>query len=416
MSADARTAGPGSAAARHGSAPGASARSAGAGRVPVRDDLVDVIPYGAPQLDVPVRLNTNETPQPPPPAYLAAVAQRLPTLDLHRYPDRSATRLRERLAALLATASDCVWAANGSNEVLLQLFQAYGGPGRRLLLFRPGYSAHPLIARVATTEVVTHDLPDSFVLDPATAADAVARHNPDVVCVASPNNPSGIATSHAAVRALHDAGRALVILDEAYVEFDRRPDAAPPRPAAAARQPTDLEPGAIGALPLLAHLDRLVVTRTYSKAFRLAGLRLGYLVAPAWVVDDMKRVRLPYHLDTMKQAAAEVALDHRRDLLAHIPEVVAERQRVAAELAATPGVERVWPSAANFLLFRTRATDLFERLLARGVLVRDFSSRPRLEGCLRVTIGTPDENDAFLAALRAAIAERPAPDPAGDRR
>jgi histidinol-phosphate aminotransferase len=348
-------------------------------RVPVRDDLVDVTPYGAPQLDVPVRLNTNETAEPPPPGYLAAVADGIRQLELHRYPDRPATALRTALADAEGLTPDRVWAANGSNEILLQLFQAYGGPGRRLLLFRPGYSAHPLIARVAATDSVEHDLPDDFRLTPAVAAEAVERHDPHVVCIANPNNPSGVPTGLDAVRALHDAGDALVILDEAYVEF-----------------------GGTSARELLDELPRLVVSRTFSKAYRLAGLRLGYLLAHDWVIEDLRKVRLPYHLDAPKQVAGLVALQQREQLLDHVSRVAAERDRVAAELAQLDGVH-VWPSTGNFLLFRTDVDDLFDRLLGRGVLVRDFSTRPRLEGCVRVTVGTPYENDVFLEALRDAL-------------
>jgi histidinol-phosphate aminotransferase len=355
-------------------------------RVPVRPDLADVVPYGAPQLDVPVRLSTNETAEPPPAAYLAEVARRLGGLELNRYPDRPATELRRRLGAAVGLAGDRVWVANGSNEILLQLFQAYGGPGRRMLLFRPGYSAHPLIARVAGTEVVEHDLPDDFALTPEVAREAVARHDPDLVVVASPNNPSGVATPPAAVRALHDATRGLVVVDEAYVEF--------------------AEHGGSMA-PLLDDHARLVVTRTFSKAYRLAGLRLGYLLGHDWVVEDLRRVRLPYHVDALKQAAGLAALDLGDAMLTHIPEVVAERGRVAAALGELDGVDRVWPSDANFLLFRTGVAGLFDRLLDRGVLVRDFSRLPRLEGCLRVTIGTRAENDAFLTALRDALADAP---------
>ncbi len=347
-------------------------------RVPVRSDLVDVVPYGAPQLDVPVRLNTNETAEPPPPAYLEAVATAIRGLDLHRYPDRPAAALRAALAEVAGLTPDRVWAANGSNEILLQLFQAYGGAGRRMLLFRPGYSAHPLIARVSGTDVVEADLPDDFVLTPELATAAVAEHDPDLVVIASPNNPSGVATPQASIRALHEATRGLVVLDEAYVEFARD-----------GRSMADL----------LTEHPRLVVARTFSKAYRLAGLRLGYLLAHDWVVDDLRKVRLPYHLDAMKQAAGLAAIAMRPDMLTHIPVVMAERERVAAVLSQMVGVDRVWPSDANFLLLRTEVPDLFQRLLDRGVLVRDFSTRPRLEGCLRVTIGTPEENDAFLAAL-----------------
>ncbi len=269
-----------------------------------------------------------------------------------------------------------VWAANGSNEVLLQLFQAYGGPGRKMLVFRPGYSAHPLIARVAGTDCVVHDLPDDFVPTPDVARTALERHRPDIVVVANPNNPTGIAVAPETVRALHDGGSGLVVIDEAYVEF-----------------------GAESARPLLDELSRLVVTRTFSKAYRLAGLRLGYLLAHDWVVDDLLRVRLPYHLDAVKQAAALVALDLGPAMLDHIPRIVAERERLAATLRELPSVE-VYPSSANFLLFRTATEGLFHALLEREVLVRDFSSVPRLEGCLRVSVGTPKENDRFLAALR----------------
>ena len=350
------------------------------GPVPVRPDLADVTPYGAPQLDVPVRLNINETAEPPPSAYLDRVAERIRGLQLHRYPDRPATELREALASIEGLTADRVWAANGSNEVLLQLFQAYGGPGRRLLLFRPGYSAHPLIARVANTEVIEHDLPDDFQLTPDVATAAVAEHDPDIVCIANPNNPSGVPTELAAVRALHDASRGLVILDEAYVEF-----------------------GGTSGRALLDGLPRLVVTRTFSKAYRLAGLRLGYLLGHDWVIDDIRKVRLPYHLDALKQVAALTALEMRDQLLDHVDRVAAERERLAAGLRGIDGV-RVWPSTGNFLLFRTGTPDVFDRLLERGILVRDFSTRPRLEGCLRVTVGTRDENDAFLAAMHEVVA------------
>jgi histidinol-phosphate aminotransferase len=349
------------------------------GPVPVRDDLADVTPYGAPQLDVPIRLNTNETAEPPPPAYLERLAERIRGLQLHRYPDRPATAVRQALAELEGLTGDRVWVANGSNEILLQLFQAYGGPGRRLLLFRPGYSAHPLIARVASTDVVEHDLPDDFQLTPRAAADAIAEHDPDVVCIANPNNPSGVPTSLQAVRALHDAGRGLVVLDEAYVEF-----------------------GGVSAADLLDELPRLVVTRTFSKAYRLAGLRVGYLLGHRWVIDDLCKVRLPYHVDAVKQVAALTALEMRTELLEHVDRVTAERERIATGLRSIEGTQ-VWPSTGNFLLFRTGNAGLFDRLLDRGILIRDFSRRPRLEGCLRVTVGTPEENDAFLDAMREVV-------------
>jgi histidinol-phosphate aminotransferase len=351
-----------------------------AGRVPVRKDLEDVEPYGAPQLDVPVRLNTNETAEPPPAAFEAALAERLTGLGMNRYPDREMLDLRRRLGGVEQLPAERVWVANGSNEILQQLLLAYGGPDRRLLLFRPGYSMYPLLAQVTLTPVAEHDLPDDFVLTDEAARAAVEEHEPSIVFVAHPNNPTGIAAPHSAIRTLHDACDALVVVDEAYVEF-----------------------GGESVRPLLDSLPRLVVTRTFSKAYRLAGLRLGYLLGPEWLVNDVGKVRLPYHLDTLKQAAAIAALDIGAAMLDHIPLVVAERERVLATLAAMPGVE-AYPSSANFVLFRTTMSGLFDRLLERGILVRDFSALPRLDGCLRVTIGTVDENDAFLEALGALTA------------
>lgn len=365
-------------------------------RVPVRDELAAVSPYGAPQLDVPVRLNTNETAEPPPDAYLPEVARRIQQLGLHRYPDRPHTGLRAALGAPHGLGPEQVWAANGSNEVLLQLLQAYGGPRRTLLTFRPPYSMYEELARTSLTDLIEVDLDQDFVLSVEVAGRAVADHDPDVIFVASPNNPVGTLVDHDAIRTLHDRSRALVVVDEAYVEF------APPQAS---------------VVGLLDELPRLVVSRTFSKAFRLAGLRLGYLYASPWVVEDVQKVRLPYHLDALTQTAGLVALEMADSFLDHRTRTAAERDRLLAALQARDDVE-AWPSQANFLLLRTEAPDLFDRLLAHGVLVRDFSSRPRLAGCLRVTVGTPEENDAFLAALDASLAEaatgrspEPSPDP-----
>jgi histidinol-phosphate aminotransferase len=353
------------------------ASAAPAERVPVRADLTDVQPYGAPQLDVPVRLNTNETAEPPPAGYLEEVGRRIQALELNRYPDRPHRRLREALALRAGLDASRVWAANGSNEVLLQLLQAYGGPSRRALSFRPGYSMYPELCRTASTPVVEVDLDDRFELSVEVAARAVADHDPDLVLVPSPNNPVGLPVAHEVVRTLHEGSRALVVVDEAYVEF---------------------APEGTSVLDLLDELPRLVVVRTFSKAFRLAGLRLGYLLAASWVVDDVQKVRLPYHLDAIKQVAGLVALEQEAAFLDHRGRVAAERDRLAAALHEVDGIE-VFGSAANFLLLRTAEPDLFQRLLDRGVLVRDFSTHPRLEGCVRVTVGTVAENDAFLAAL-----------------
>ena len=350
-------------------------------RIPVRDDLADVVPYGAPQLDVPVRLNTNETPFRPPQAFFDLLAQRVGALDLHRYPDRRAEQLRTALGARFGLGFERVWAANGSNEILQQLLQAYGGPKRRLLVFRPGYSMYPLLAQVAGTPVATEDLEGGRHLTADLAVGAVQAHQPDLVFLSSPNNPTGIVAPLDAVRALHDNSNALIVMDEAYVEF-----------------------GGESAVALLDELPRLVVCRTFSKAWRLAGLRLGYLLAHDWVIDDLRKVRLPYHLDGLTQVAGLVALELADEVTDHIATLVAERERLVAALQTMPGLEVEAESRANFLLFRTSVPDLFDRLLQHGVLVRDFSTYPLLEGCLRVSVGTPSENDTFIDALRECLA------------
>ena len=355
-------------------------------RVPaVRGDLADVVPYGAPQLDVPVRLNTNETALPPPEAFLAELARRIGSLELNRYPDRDAVELRQALAAREGLAPERVWAANGSNEVLLQLMQAYGGPGRSALLFRPGYSMYPELCRTTATQAHTVALSDDGRLTSSQLGDAVARivaeHDPVITLLANPNNPTGALVDHGMLRALHDAVNGLLVVDEAYIEF--------------------AAPGAT-VRPLLDELPRLVVSRTFSKAFRLAGLRLGYLLAPSQVVEDLLAVRLPYHLDAITQLGGIVALEQEAAFLDHRQETADERDRVAHRLAQLDGID-VLPSAANFLLLHARRADLFDRLLERGVLVRDLLSAVGRPGTLRVTIGTPAENDAFLAALSAVL-------------
>ncbi len=349
--------------------------------VRLRDDLRDIAPYGAPQLDVPVRLNTNETATPPPDVFMHALAAQLPTLTLNRYPDRQHRDLRDRLAARVGKTGDELWAANGSNEILLQLFQAYGGPSRTLMYPHPSYSMYPELARTTLTRAVSFPLDEGYQLSKDTAAKAAESLKPDLIIVPSPNNPVGTLMSHDAIRALHDHSDALVIVDEAYIEF-------------AAKEAT--------ALPLMDSLERLVIVRTFSKAFRLAGLRLGYLIAPAFVIDDLQTVRLPYHLDAIKQLAASTAIAHEDTFLTHRRQVSDERERLTARLRDRDDVS-VYDSAANFFLLRCTTTNLFERLLEHGVLVRDFSSVEGLDGCVRVTIGTPEENDRFLHALTAVL-------------
>ncbi|HVE62326.1 MAG TPA: histidinol-phosphate transaminase [Mycobacteriales bacterium] len=356
------------------------ADSAGEGlaALPLRDDLRGLTPYGAPQLDVAVRLNTNENPYPPPPALVADLRAALTDAGggLNRYPDREATELRAALGRYLGHPTEGIWAANGSNEVLQQLLQAFGGPGRTALGFEPSYSMHRLIAQATGTGWVAVDRAEDFSLSADDAVREVEEHQPDVVFLCSPNNPTATALPADVVTAVADAAPGMVIVDEAYVEFSHFPSA-------------------VGLLP---GRPRLVVTRTMSKAFAMAGTRLGYLAADPAVVDALRLVRLPYHLSSLTQAAALVALAHADALLATVALLKSERDRVAAAVAGL-GLQVV-ASDANFVLFgRFAAGRTWQRLLDKGVLVRDVSGGRHLAGWLRVSIGTPGENDAFLAAL-----------------
>ena len=369
---------------------GAGSAAEDRGLPAVRDDLREVVPYGAPQLDVAVRLNTNETPVRPPESFVTELARRLPSLDLNRYPDRDAVALRTALAEREGLDVGRVWAANGSNEVLLQLLQAYGGAGRTALTFRPGYSMYPELCRTTATPMRTVELPDDGRLTSAVIRDAVvpvvAADDPSITLLANPNNPTGALVDLATIRELHDAVRGLLIVDEAYIEF---------------------APEGASARALLGALPRLVISRTFSKAFRLAGLRLGYLLGPEQVVEDLLRVRLPYHLDALTQLAGLIAVEQEHAFLDHRQATAEERDRIAAAVTAMPSV-RVLPSSANFLLLRTDRTDVFDRLLDHGVLVRDLSSSVGRHGTWRVTVGTPEENDLFLAALAEVLGDHDA--------
>jgi histidinol-phosphate aminotransferase len=355
--------------------------------LPIRDELRGKSPYGAPQLDVPVRLNTNENPYPLPEPLVERIAERVreAARHLNRYPDRDAVELRTELARYLTRTTGHevgpaqVWAANGSNEVLQQLLQTFGGPSRTALGFEPSYSMHGLISRGTGTGWISGPRRDDFGLDADAAARAIAEHRPDVVFITSPNNPTGTAVDAETVLALHDAAQAakpsLVVVDEAYVEFSHRPS----------------------LLSLIEGRPHLVVSRTMSKAFGAAGLRLGYLAAHPAVVDAVQLVRLPYHLSAVTQATALAALEHTDTLLGYVEHLKAERDRLVTELRAT-GYE-VTESDANFVQFGRfeDAHAMWRAILDHGVLVRDNG----VPGWLRVTAGTPQENDAFLDAVRA---------------
>ncbi|MEU6764469.1 histidinol-phosphate transaminase [Streptomyces sp. NPDC046853] len=357
--------------------------------LPVRDELRGKSPYGAPQLDVPVRLNTNENPYPLPDALVERIAERVreAARDLNRYPDRDAVELRTELARYLTKTGGHevslanVWAANGSNEVIQQLLQTFGGPGRTAIGFEPSYSMHGLIARGTGTGWISGPRGEGFTIDADAAARAITDNRPDVVFITTPNNPTGNAVPAKTVLALYEAAQAakpsMVVVDEAYVEFSHGDS----------------------LLPLLAGRPNLVISRTMSKAFGAAGLRLGYLAADPAVVDAVQLVRLPYHLSAVTQATALAALEHTDTLLKYVEQLKQERDRLVSELRAI-GYE-VTDSDANFVQFgrfegEGAAHAVWQRILDRGVLVRDNG----VPGWLRVSAGTPEENDAFLDAVR----------------
>ncbi|OAH14416.1 histidinol-phosphate aminotransferase [Streptomyces jeddahensis] len=358
--------------------------------LPIRDELRGKSPYGAPQLDVPVRLNTNENPYPLPEPLVERITERVreAARNLNRYPDRNAVELRTELAKYLTRTGkypvgrENVWAANGSNEVIQQLLQTFGGPGRTAIGFEPSYSMHGLIARGTGTGWISGPRNDDFTIDLAAAEKAIAEHRPDVVFITTPNNPTGNAVPPETVLALYEAAQAakaetagaLVVVDEAYIEFSHGDS----------------------LLPLLEGRPNLVISRTMSKAFGAAGLRLGYLAAHRAVVDAVQLVRLPYHLSAVTQATALAALEHTDTLLKYVEQLKAERDRLVAELRAI-GYE-VTASDANFVQFGRfdDAHKAWQEILDRGVLVRDNG----VPGWLRVTAGTPEENDAFLDAVR----------------
>jgi histidinol-phosphate aminotransferase len=347
--------------------------------LPIREELRGLSPYGAPQLDVPVRLNTNENSYPVPDTVVEAIGKAVQAelRDLNRYPDRDAVALRADLAAYLGhgLTTGQVWAANGSNEVQQQLLQVFAGPGRTALGFTPAYSMHPLLAMGTGTTWVDGYRAEDFGLSAAYAVEQVERHRPDIVFLCSPNNPTGTALDPAVVAAVLGAAPGIVVVDEAYAEFAR--------------------PGTPSALGVLPGHERLVVTRTMSKAFGFAGGRLGYLAADPGVVDAVQLVRLPYHLSSLTQAAARAALAHRGALLATVEAIKEQRDRIVATLRSRGF--RVADSDANFVLYETGGDQkkAWRDLLERGVLVRDVG----LPGWLRVTAGTPAETDAFLEAL-----------------
>jgi len=359
-----------------------------------RDDLAMFGGYHSPQLDVEVRLNTNESPEPPPAQFTERLGAALADIAWNRYPDRAATALRQRLGELHGVGPEQVFCANGSNEVLQTLLLAYGGSGRTALVWEPTYALHSHIAQVVGTSVLRAGRGSDFAVDAADAVNTIEQHRPAVAFMCSPNNPTGTGAAHELLEALAGAATAagtLLVVDEAYGQF-----------------------ATASALDLVADDAPVVVTRTFSKTWSLAALRLGYAVAPAWMVAQLEAVALPYSVDAAKQAAGLLALDYTADMEQRVARIVAERHRVVDGLQSM-GVD-VWPSEANFVLFRPRTAvgdpggrargdQVWQQLVDRSVLVRNCSGWPGLEGCLRVTIGTAGENSRFLEALADCLAE-----------
>jgi histidinol-phosphate aminotransferase len=348
----------------------------------MREDLGLGEGYHSPQVEVEVRLNTNESPFPPPEAWREEFHQALREVSFHRYPDRPATELREAIAEQHGVTPTEVFCANGSNEVLQSLLLAYGGPGRRAALFEPTYTLHSHISRLTGTEVARGTRGDDFLIDPDDARSFLGRVEPHITFLCSPNNPSGRAEPRATVETVLEAAPGMVIVDEAYGQFSSWT-------ALDLRGPA--QPG-------------LVVTRTFSKTWAMAGARLGYLVADPVVVEACETVVLPYHLSTQTQLAGLLALRHVPEMESRVAAITEERGRVAATLADLP--VQSWPSDANFMLFRPlrrSADDVWQSLLEHSVLIRNCAGWDGLSGCLRVTIGTPEENDRFMTALKESL-------------
>ncbi|SMQ63902.1 histidinol-phosphate transaminase [Agreia sp. VKM Ac-1783] len=349
--------------------------------LPIRDDLRGMSPYGAPQKHVRVELNVNENTHPIPEPVARDIIESLARaiLTINRYPDREFSQLRDSLAGYLGhgLTRENIWAANGSNEILQQIMQAFGGPGRSILGFPPTYSMHSIIASGTGTRWISAERDAEFEISPRTAVAAIREHKPDIVIFCSPNNPTGTPLSLETIEAAYDATDKIVIVDEAYAEF---------APA-----------GSPSALTLLPGRPRLIVSRTMSKAFAFAGARLGYLAADPSVTDALRLVRLPYHLSSLTQAAAVAALDHSAEMLAMVDDIAMQRDRIVERL--TELGYHPWPTWSNFVLFGgvENPSEVFETLLEKGIIIRDLG----IPGHLRVSAGTQAETTAFLDAMAA---------------
>lgn len=349
-----------------------------------RDDVALMEGYHSPQLDVSVRLNTNESPDAPPEEWVREVGDALGAVAWNRYPDRSAMDLRAAIGALHGVGPEQVFVANGSNEVLQTILLTFGGPGRTAAVWEPTYALHGHIARITGTTLVEGERASDFSVDLDEVRRVIDLAAPQISFLCSPNNPTGLVDDESTVRAVLDMVTdvdGLLVVDEAYGQFS----------------PWSAE-------GLVSEDVPLVVTRTFSKTWSMAASRLGYLIGPTWIVAELHKVVLPYHLDAFKQLAGTLAVTHVAEMDGRVTRLVAERGRLVSRLSDLD--VDVWPSGANFVLFRPRGVPgrvVWQRLVDRSVLVRDCSSWPRLGDCLRVTIGTPEEDDLFLAALQEAL-------------
>ena len=346
-----------------------------------REQIQAMSGYHSAQVDVPIRLNTNESPFPPPAGWLDAVSDIVRTVQWNRYPDRAAAELRATIARRHNVAPENIFVANGSNEVLQTILLTYGGAGRRVATFEPTYQMYSQIARVTGAEVVQGERRADLTLDPLEIERVLTRYKPSVSFLCNPNNPTGIIEPRANLEAMLAHSTGIVVVDEAYAEFSEW-----------------------SAIEMVSDDRALAVTRTFSKTLSLAALRVGYVVAPRQMVADLEIAVLPYHLDAFKQASTIAALEFVSEMEERVATIKSERSRIFAAISSMDC--EVWPSGSNFVLFRPRSSEastVWQRMVDGGVLVRDCSSWPRLAGCLRVTVGTVEENSAFLGALSAAL-------------
>ena len=354
-------------------------------RPQVRADIALREGYHSPQIDVDVRLNTNEAPDAPPEGFHEALHTALDEVAWHRYPDRAAAALRTRLAQRYGLDPSEVFVANGSNEVLQTLLLTYGGVGRKTALFEPTFAMHGHISKTVGSTVIEGDRADDYSLDLDEVRRVVTEHSPEVLFLCSPNNPSGIVDPPGTVEevlSIMDGTGGLLVVDEAYGQFADH-----------------------SAVDLINDDTPLVVTRTFSKTWAMAGARLGYVLGPSWVIAELEKTVLPYHLDSFKQAAGIAALDFSDEMDERVEGIKGERERMIAALGELPVT--VWPSGANFFLFRAddmSGQELWQALVDRSVLVRNCSNWPKISECLRVTVGAPEDNDRFLDAVTQILA------------